>query len=56
VKMIDLPEGKQPDQLDAMSIRALLEPEPQRPGDRQILSTAESPSLRQGPVEAKLEV
>ena len=41
VKVIELREGKQPDQLDATAIRALLEPE-QRPGNRQHFITAET--------------
>jgi hypothetical protein len=56
VKVIDLPDGKQPGQLSTAAIRALLEPERQRPGNRQNLSTAESQSLRRASDEAKLEV
>ncbi len=56
VRVITPPDGKQPDQLDVTAIRALLEPERQRPGNRQNLSTAESQSLRRGQDEAKLEV
>ncbi len=56
VKVTVLPDGMQPDQLDATAIRALLEPEHQRPGNRQDLSAADSPRLRRGPDEAKLEV
>ena len=56
VSIASVPDGAQPDQLDAPAIRALLEPERQRPANRQNSSTAESPNLRAAPDEAKLEV
>jgi len=56
LSIVTVPDGSQPDQLSPAAIRSLLEPENQRRGNRQNLPTAESPSLRRTPDEAKLEV
>ena len=42
--------------LDGSAIRPLLEPERQRPGNRQNLHTAKNPNLRHTPDPANLEV
>ena len=49
MKVIDLPEGKQPDRLDATAILALLEPEHQRPGNRQNLPPKAGLAISDGP-------
>lgn len=56
VQVINVPEGKQPDELGAAVVRNLLEPQNQRPGIRHNLAAVESPSLQRTSDEAKLEL